>query len=178
VKDKGYIKRIAGQLIEVAKEGNRFSQIEKDMSSAIELLKNRRVERLLAHPALAGEEKILLLKEAFRAHPISKEVLSVIYLLIEDGTLPLLREIMDEYRRLSYEAQGLKEVLVTTAIAIDNETKERLRSSFEEITGSKVVLNVSVNPKIVGGMVARIGDKVIDGSILTMLSRMREELAR
>lgn len=179
MKDKGYIRRVATEFVDIARrKGNRFLEIEEEMGFFLSIMKNRRIEVLLSHPHLSLDEKRSLMNEAIGPRSINKEVLSLVYLLLEEGRIGLLGDILEEYRDLSHKAQGLKEVFLKTAIPIDDGTRERLRASFEGLLGSKVILKIEVDSGLIGGIVARIGDKVIDGSLLTTLSKMRDELTR
>jgi F-type H+-transporting ATPase subunit delta len=67
---------------------------------------------------------------------------------------------------------------VTTATALDGEQQERLRQRLEQVAGKRVYLEVQQDPKILGGLVARIGSLVYDGSLKTQLARLREQMGR
>jgi F-type H+-transporting ATPase subunit delta len=103
-------------------------------------------------------------------------VLNLCYLLILKGKLKNVDQIADEYEALLDEQRGIKHAVVTTAVAIDDTEKQRIASQLEKITGKKVSVKLQVNPSIVGGMVARIEDTLIDGSVRNKLDLLRRDL--
>ena len=65
---------------------------------------------------------------------------------------------------------------ITAAIPLDEGTRDRLRQALEQLTKSQVVMEVEEDPTIIGGIVARVGDLVLDGSVRTQLNTLRESL--
>jgi F-type H+-transporting ATPase subunit delta len=89
-------------------------------------------------------------------------------------SMPLLYEV---YRDLVLEARGIAIADVTTAVEMTPAEEARVREGLREIVGREVELRMSVDPDIIGGMVARVGDRLVDGSVVSQLNRLRMQIA-
>ena len=76
------------------------------------------------------------------------------------------------------EVENVSRAKVKTAIFLDDATQDRLRQTMEKLTGSTVVMEVEEDPSIIGGIVARVGDLVLDGSVRTQINSLRESLIK
>jgi len=92
------------------------------------------------------------------------------------GRIKNAEQIADEYDNLLDEQRGIKHAVVTTAVPLDETDKQKITGQLEKITGRKVTVKLKVNPSILGGMVARIEDTLIDGSIRNRLDLLRKDL--
>ena len=102
--------------------------------------------------------------------------MNLAYLLVARGRLRIVEDIVDEYRRLVDEHRGIAHAEVAAAIPVDEEVKDRLISRLGSLVGREIVLKVKVDPSLIGGIIARIGDKIIDGSTRSRLVSLRESL--
>ena len=98
-------------------------------------------------------------------------------LLVSKGRVALAEGIAAEYRELVDDYRGVGNAEVTTAVALDAEAEKRIADQMTEATGRQIKLTSRVDPDIVGGIVIKIGDSLIDGSTRTKLSAMRSALA-
>ncbi len=89
----------------------------------------------------------------------------------------MLGDIADEYQRLLDSYRGIEEAEVTTAIPLDDEDKLRLGERLGAIVGKKVVIKPEVDSSLIGGIVARIGGKLLDGSTRSRLEALKRELS-
>lgn len=112
-----------------------------------------------------------------RLAKISPQALNFVRLLIEQDRVGMIDQILSEYEDL-LDAQylGVEYVEVTTAIPLDEEQKERIIHRLAEMRNKQIRLSTQLDPTILGGMIIRIGDRVIDGSIRSKLSELRESL--
>jgi F-type H+-transporting ATPase subunit delta len=136
--------------------------------------KDKEVIDLIDHPKVAFNLKAELIKQ--RLNTSNELVLNLCYLLILKGRLKNADQISDEYDNLLDAQQGIKHAVVTTAVAIDETEKSKITNQLEKITGKKVTVKLQVNPNIIGGMVARIEDTLIDGSIRNRLDLLKRDL--
>jgi F-type H+-transporting ATPase subunit delta len=105
-----------------------------------------------------------------KAHPITTTLLSMV---VGAGRARDLPAIIDDLVDLS-AAEGNKEVAeVRSAVALSDDQKQRLATAREEATGKKVELKVIVDPTVLGGLVAQVGDTVIDGSVRSRLAQLQ-----
>ncbi len=98
--------------------------------------------------------------------------------LIDQRRIVDFPAIHAEFERLADEAEGRVPARVVSATALSDEQQERLRRALNARTGRDVQLEVEVDPDLVGGLVARVGDLVFDGSIKTHLQQLRSNLMK
>jgi F-type H+-transporting ATPase subunit delta len=156
-----------GVLDEVSDELFRFSRTVEQRSE---------LREALTDPKLPADRKRAVLRDLLgeRANPHTVNVLEFI---VEQGRARELAAITSELIELAAERRKHAVAEVRTAVPLDRERREKLARALSDATGKDVELKVIVDPSIVGGIVARVGDKVIDGSIRRRLELARERLS-
>ncbi|MBI5897573.1 MAG: ATP synthase F1 subunit delta, partial [Desulfobacterales bacterium] len=109
---------------------------------------------------------------------LSKTMSSFLLLLFEKGRFGFVGSINDFYQMLADELKGVARASLVSASQLTSETIEKIRSALSKKTGKDVLLQVEHDPALIGGIVTRIGDLILDGSIKTQLLNMRESLRR
>jgi len=104
------------------------------------------------------------------------EVADFVCLLARHGKQSSLPDVAIEFSRLLDEYYGIRHALVVSAVPLDDETLRHVAQRLQELTGAEHVLDVRVDPSIVGGLIVRIGDRVIDRSVRARLSRLRQDV--
>jgi F-type H+-transporting ATPase subunit delta len=89
----------------------------------------------------------------------------------------MVGDIAEDYHRLLDDYRGIEHAEVVTAVPLDAEEKKRLEEHLGKVVGKKIVLESSVDPSLVGGMIARVGGKLLDGSTHSQLLALKKELA-
>lgn len=121
-------------------------------------------------------------RKIFEAFAVKMEmgdiVKQFIYLLIEKGRIENLEDICDYYHKLVDEHLNIARARVSAAVKLDDEAVKAIGASLGKITGKQVVVEFERDPGLIGGVVARIGDLVIDGSVRTQLQNIKESLKR
>lgn len=102
------------------------------------------------------------------------EVADFACLLVRNNKEPILPEIAAEYSRLLDAHYGIRQAVVTTAVPMDGEGRRLIENRLREIAGSAFTLEERVDPSIIGGIIVRIGDRIIDRSIRARLSALRD----
>ncbi|MFZ5797042.1 MAG: ATP synthase F1 subunit delta [Desulfobulbaceae bacterium] len=97
-------------------------------------------------------------------------------LLVERQRADILPDIAHEMQVMVDEAQNISHGTVVSAIALDMTLQEKIQATLEKITGNKVILEAQVDPSIIGGIIAKVGDLVVDGSIRTQLNGLKESI--
>lgn len=168
-------RRHAQAIFEIAKEKGEIEQWRSDLREINSVLSDANLLALLENPRVHLEDKENLVK---RCLPGLRDLpLNLVYLLIVRRRLRILNELVSEYERLADSHQGLEHAEVITAVPIDEETEKRIKERLTQLTGQKILVSSKVDPKIIGGFVARIGDRLIDGSLRTKLNSLRESMA-
>jgi F-type H+-transporting ATPase subunit delta len=130
----------------------------------------------LTDPALPVERKKAVLQEIL-GEKVSQHTVSILGFLVEQGKARELGRIVDELVSLAAERGKAAVAEVRTAIPLEADHQRRLAEALEKATGKKVELKVVVDPSVVGGVVARVGDQVIDGSIRKRLELAKERMS-
>lgn len=170
-----YAKRFAQAVFKIALERKELDRWQSDLIKIASLGKDATLVSLLQDPRLHFDTKAKLLSQ--QLGDINPLALNLVYLLVTRGRLNMVGDIADEFQRLLDSYRGIEQAEVITAIPLDDEDKQRLAEHLGAIVGKKVVLKPEVEPKLIGGIVARVGDKLLDGSTRSKLAALREELA-
>ncbi len=163
-----------------------FSQ-EQEISDAVlsslEFLEKQfnyepRLKEILTHPLVNKKEKKKILEELF---PYQEEetppaVINFLFLLVDKERNTLLEEIMDWYRSFYREERDIQVVEVTVPGELKEEQKDIIVENMKRYTGRQVELKEKIDPSVKGGVILKIGSRMLDGSLDTRLKRMEEEL--
>ena len=132
---------------------------------------------VLRHPRISPEEKKSLLTVLFR-EGLSERVLNFLYVLVDNGRIEALSEIVSEFREMAQERLGLVEVEVTSAAPLSDSQSERLTAALAQKLGRRVHLQVGVDPTLLGGLVISYEGARQDGSLRASLEKFRNILAK
>jgi F-type H+-transporting ATPase subunit delta len=99
-------------------------------------------------------------------------------LLFDKGRIGFLPYISEFYQKLADELKGIARASLVSATELPDKTIEKIREALSKKTGKEVILEVEQDPELIGGIVTRIGDLILDGSIRTQLVTMRESLKK
>jgi F-type H+-transporting ATPase subunit delta len=108
---------------------------------------------------------------------LAQSTRNLVRLLVERGRSDVLGAVLERYRALADAASGLIRVQVTAAVPLDQTLEKELRDTLAQRLGGRIHTTVRQDPSIVGGLIIRIGDRVIDGSLRTRLQQLRAALA-
>jgi len=167
-------KRYAQAALELAVERDELESWQVSLRKVAELVEDGKLMALLESPKLPFLVKKGLLEE--RLGEINALALNLVCLLISRGRLRLANNISQEYDRLLDAYHGIEHAEVATALPLDDEGKERLSRQLGEMMGRKIVIDAQVDPSVVAGFIAKIGDTLIDGSIRNKLEALRKSL--
>ena len=131
--------------------------------------------RVLLQPQIDPKLKKELLQKCFKKE-LSKDVYHFLLLLVDKHRFVLFPAIVDEYRALSNEARGILIADVTTASAASKKQQKAIADKLEQVTGKKVELRLHEDKSLIGGVVVKIGDRRIDGSVAGRLETMKRKL--
>jgi len=167
----------ARSLFEVAEEHDRIDVVREQLGQFTDALaESRELELFFFSPYFSTEEKKDGLDKAVEgADDIVRNFLAV---LIENHRMPALMRVRREYDRLWQEANRLLPVQVTSAVELDEAVTRQIGEEIGRQTGRKVELSTTVDPDVLGGIVLRVGNSILDASIRTRLERLRKQVAR
>jgi F-type H+-transporting ATPase subunit delta len=171
--------RYAKALFGLAQDEHRQREVRTELEQLESLFKESRTLRdaLLTplHPASERKSALRAIASRAGASPLVQQFLAY---LIDQRRLINFAGIVEAYGVLADLAEGLVIAEVVSASPLDDRRKDRLRRALSARTGQEVRLEVSVDPELIGGAVATVGDLVFDGSLRTQLGQLRSNLTR
>jgi F-type H+-transporting ATPase subunit delta len=167
-------KPFAAELFEAATKKRQLDRCYSILNKAAELVKDGQATALLEDGEVHFLDKVELLNE--RLGESDHLVMNLIYQLMTDGTLEMLADIAEEYNRLYDNLNGSVKAQITTAVSLDDIEKLKVSQRLERMTGKRVILEAEIDPAIIGGIIIRIGDKLIDGSLRRKLELMNKKM--
>ena len=172
--------RYAKALFDVAvTENAELAKIARDLSEVTEMLKTSPDLMLnLNRGSVTDAQRQSLMEAISKAMSLSVPVTKTLVLLARSGKMNLIPELSAAYRERLLSHQNVVRAEVTSAAPLSPAQTTALEESLAKVTGKKVEVSVSVDPDLLGGVVARIGSTVYDGSVKTQLTRMRQELVK
>jgi F-type H+-transporting ATPase subunit delta len=164
-------------LFEAAQEQDKLDEVRDQLGQfADALAEDRELQVFFFSPYFATQEKVDGLHRAVDgAEPIFMNFLE---LLLENHRMPVLFRIRREYDRLWEHHNKLLPVSVTSAVELDEQTVKGIGDRIGQETGQRVELTARVAPEILGGVVLRVGNQILDASIRNRLERLRRQVAR
>ncbi len=174
-----YARRYAQTVFKMAQEGKELNRWQSDLRKIASLVRDEAVFSLLENPEVSFDEKSRVLSE--RLGDVNPEALKLVSMLVSKGRLGMMTDIADEYQRLLDNYRGVEGVElaeVTTAVPLDDEDMLKLAQRITEIVGKPVALKPKVESNLIGGIMIRVGDKLIDGSVRSKLAALRNEMGR
>jgi len=171
-------RRYARALFDLAREKGLVDQVDREVGMVVSIAEaNPHFNAVLGDVLIAPEVKRDLFEKLFsgKVSTLVMNFLLVVVVKRREGFLP---HIYRAYLDLANEARGIVEVEVRSAIPLPEETVERLTQKLTAHLGKSVKFQTQVAPEIIGGLVVRVGDELMDGSVKTRLQRMRDRLVR
>ena len=167
----------ARSLFEVAREQDKLDVVREQLGQfADALAESRELEVFFFSPYFSTEEKKDGLHRAVEgADDIVRNFLE---LLVENHRMPVVFRVRREYDRLWEDANQLLPVTVTSAVALDEGVAQRIGDEIGRQTGRTVELISTVDPDVIGGLVVRVGNSILDASIRTRLEQLRKQVAK
>jgi F-type H+-transporting ATPase subunit delta len=167
-------KRYAQAAFELAIEKNELESWQEGLGKIAELTSDQELMSLLQNPRLLLAAKKSLLKE--RLGEINPLAFNLAILLVSKDALRLAGNISQQYNELLDVHRGIERAKVTAASPLDDEDREAISRRLGEIVKRKVAIDAQVDPSIIGGFIARMGDTLIDGSIRQKLETLKLSL--
>jgi F-type H+-transporting ATPase subunit delta len=174
--DESIARRYAAALFGLAQKTGTVNTVDTDLTMVTDAYRTARQFRaILSDPNLAEGIKKTALNGVFKSR-VSPTTLTFLNLLIDKRRVTLLPEIQQEFDRLALEVQNVARATAITAVALKPAEVKSLTTSLEARTGKKIELVTEVDPAVLGGVLVRIGDNVIDGTVRGNLERLRARL--
>ncbi|MDF1501436.1 F0F1 ATP synthase subunit delta [Roseisolibacter sp. H3M3-2] len=177
MRDATIARNYADVLLSLARKGedpHGWGRMARELADAVE--RDVKLRRFLESPRLSAERKSEVLAKAFQDR-FPRVLVRFLQTLVAKGRQMLLPQIVTEYFNLLDEAEGRVHARVTVARAPSADEEAAIAAQLSRSLGKQVVPHVAVNPAILGGVVVKVGDTVMDGSVRRRLSLLRTRMA-
>ncbi len=179
MKNLAIARRYAKALLLIGKEDGQAEIYKEELDGVAGLVESEKaLEQAICNPLYDTEGRKRVLTEVIEKLEISKIMKTFLMLLFDKGRFGFIGNINEFYKKLADELKGVGRASLVSATELPEETIDKIRLALSKKTGKDIVLEVEQDPKLIGGIVTRIGDLVLDGSIKTQLQNMRESLKR
>jgi F-type H+-transporting ATPase subunit delta len=170
--------RYARALFDVAlAENTELNKVGRDLSELTALLTENTELRLAAQrTGVPDAARVAVMDQISDRLGVAPQVKKLVAMLTQGRRLELMKDLSEAYNERLLAHQKIVRADVTSAAPLSPQQTSALAESLAKVTGKKVELSVSVDPALLGGIVATIGSTVYDGSVRTQLQRMRQEL--
>jgi F-type H+-transporting ATPase subunit delta len=177
VKLSSIAQRYARALFESAQAAGRLEQVAADFAAFIELLhQNTELRRVLIHPALAPRKKEAVLEQLQRHQLLEPRFHHFLRLTARKGRIERIEEIHAAFVRRVDQQHGLLAVEALSATDFDPPLRARLTERLRELSGREIQLELRTEPALMGGLVLRCGNRVLDASLKGQLQRLHQRL--
>ncbi|MBA2276682.1 MAG: ATP synthase F1 subunit delta [Chloroflexia bacterium] len=170
----GSAKRYVQAVVGLARAGRSFETWQHDMHQIGQLVTDRQVTAFLKNPSVPNETKFKAVDAVLGE--TSQEARNLAHMLIERRRTGIIAEMVTRFDEAVLAEQGIVLADVTTAEPLDEAGQQSVREQLRRIVGKDVELRLHTDPEIIGGIIARIGDQLIDGSVINQLRRLRARL--
>ena len=168
----------AKALLEFGKDSGQVDQMVDELNGVADAVREvPGLQALLESPRVANEDKIKLLDKAFGGK-VDKNLVNFLKVIGNKGRFDCLGSIASSAREMQDEMSGRVQAVLTSASEIDQNVKDKIAQSLSKVLGKTVSLTSSVDPKILGGMIIRVGDTVYDGSVVNQLAQVRSKAVK
>lgn len=166
-------KRYAQAAFEIATRDNSAAAWRSDLADIAQVLAESEVAPVFNDPKVPLERKLAIVDRVLELQPLAKNFAKV---LIQKGRAADARVVEQAFGRLADEAEGIAHAQVTAAVQLTPAQLSSIEQRLSTRLGKRVRATGVVDPSLLGGLVVRVGDQLVDGSIRTRLRRLRREL--
>ena len=176
-RDVTIARRYAQALFLAARKKDAVDRVAQDLAGVnkVDAAMNDRLRLFLEAPQVPTDQKIEVVEKGL-GPSVHRLVIEFFKLIINKKRLFRMRDIEGEFARLVEEHEGIVRAKVTSAVPLTDSELTALVASLEQSLSKKVKVDAHVDPAILGGLVVKVGDRIADRSVTTLLSELREQL--
>ena len=179
MKNLAIARRYAKALLLIGKEDGNAETYRDELEGVANLIsRNDELEQAISNPLYDAVGRKKVLETLIAKIDVSVVMRSFLLLLFDKGRIGFVASINDFYQKLADDLKGVARASLVSATELSSEAVEKIRATLSKKTGRDIILDVEQDPGLIGGIVTRMGDLVLDGSIKTQLLNMRESLKR
>lgn len=173
---KGAIaRRYAGAIFDLALKQNTLDRTLEDVKEIATLFAHRKLAYLLREPKISARRKETAIREALASRVLPTS-LNLALLIVQRELVDYMQNIATELEKLVLDYRNQAVAEVTTAAPLDQKQQNSVKEALARKTGKNILMQTRVDPSILGGVIARVGDQVIDGSVRYRLAALQQSL--
>lgn len=170
----GIARRYAAALFELAREGKALDKVSDGLDRFVVMLDGSDdLDRLVRNPVFTAEEQVAALAAVLKKAKIDGLAANFLKLVASKRRLFAVRGMVTGYRALVAEAKGIVAAEVTVAAPLSDKNRAAVLEALESQAGKKIALTEKVDPAIIGGLIVKMGSRMIDASLKTKLNAMK-----
>lgn len=170
--------KYAQAIYELAAEKNMLDKVDQELSMVENTIaSHEELATLMYHPRVPAAAKKETITKLFGAE-VADFVQKFLLLLVDKRREAALPAIVREFRNLANEARNIAEAEVTSAMPLSEKDSQALAAKLSAVTGKNMILKTKVDARILGGVIVKIGDKLIDGSVVRQLQMLKTALLK
>lgn len=176
MKNKAIARRYAQALFEIAQEREQIDSYETELDFLIEEIEaSKNLQRVWINQEMITDEKKDIIKQIF-GDRVSEIILNSLLVLIDKHRETILQDLVETYKQFADESRNIQDAEVLSAVKLTDKDFKELTEKLSVMTGKTIRLTEKIDPSIIGGLVVRVGDKVIDGSVIKRLGVMKKHM--
>lgn len=170
-------KRFAKALVEIGVEEKAYEAYGKELRTVLAVFKgNPDLSKVLLNPMYKLEERKSLMEKVSSSVGLSTYVAKFMTILVETRNIRFLDEVVEAYSRMEDGLSGRLRATIEAPMELPAELIEEIKGKIGGLTGKEVILSFKSNPALLGGLVLRIDNTILDGSLKTQLEMMKEKI--
>ncbi len=170
-------RRYAKAIFMVGTEEGKYEEYNEALQGVAGLYaSNPEVVDALTNPLYPLDVRQKVMVGMIASMGVEKIMANFLNLLVEKKRAAILPEIAEEFKHMVDEIKNVSHGTVVSAVELDEELQGKIRETLEKLTGKKVELTTTIDSSIIGGIVAQVGDLVLDGSIRTQLASLKDSI--
>jgi len=179
MKKMSVARRYARALLILGKEEDQADLYGEELNRFAQLIASEsEFRQVISNPLYGAEKRKMILTQVLEKMDLSRVINSFLLLLFDKRRLGFVDSINEFYQRLADELKGIARAGLISATDLSSDSIEQIRTALSQLTGKEIIIEFEQDPGLIGGVVARIGDLVLDGSIKTQLLSMKESIKR
>ncbi|ACL70532.1 ATP synthase F1 subunit delta [Halothermothrix orenii] len=171
-------RKYSSALLEVALESDNLSRFKEELEGISKALKQYDdLKKILYHPRVLPDDKKEVIHQVF-SDKVSEPVFNFLNLIVDKRREVYLDFIIRDFIKQANRKEGLVKIEVVSAIELSEKQREQLKNKLKKALNKKIELKTKIDPGIIGGIIIKIGDRLIDGSIKHQLDSIKESIEK
>ena len=167
-------KRYAQAAFDIARRDGTVAQWRSDLEDIAQVLAESAAAPVFVDPKVPVERKLVIVDRVLDVQPLAKNFAK---LLVQKGRSANGRDVAEAFTRMADDAEGIAQAEVVSAVDLGPDQLQAMEQKLSESLGKRVRVTATTNPALIGGLVIKVGDRLIDGSLRSRLRQLKRELS-